>query len=192
MRMTKKNNLICHIMHDMVNEVGIAKTKVYAQEFKWKKREWPIDTNAIPWIDKKGTYHLFVDVNESDGTIRFVEPQKTNLDGEPCDKCHSPIPLDKCSKCGDRITIDARNVRDLVKRKTIDTFWGLDSSHIMLLLIMGIFAIGAMGGLFYVIGQLQSTQAQLAKYLPAPTSQTSSATNAKFIMPFVEDILIVN
>ena len=185
---TKSNRLICHILDSRRHEVGIAKTHTYAQEFTYKKRSWPIDHDSIPWIDKKGHCHLFVDVNEADGIYRFLEPRKLNLDaGQECDKCGSPQPLDICSKCGDKITIDARNVRDLVKRKTIDTFWGLDQSHILIILVMGIIAIAAFGGLFYLLGQNQSLQQQLNKYLPTPEEVKA---NKPPVLKFILEVII--
>lgn len=173
--------LYCHVMHDLVNEIGIAKCKVYSQEFSWRKRMYPIDKDAIAWKDKKGISHLFIDVNESDGTIRFLSPQKLNLlSGEVCKLCNSPVPIDLCGKCGDRISYDARNVRDLLKRKTIDTFWGLDSSHIILLMLMGIVAIAGIGASMYLIGQNTKLQEQLNKYLPTAEEVKASkmVTNA--------------
>lgn len=158
--------MICHVMDNLRNEVGSAKTKVYAQEFQWKKRMWPISKEAVAWKDKKGVSHMFFDVNESDGTIRFLEPIKFNYRG-----------VDKCRKCGDRISIDARNTYDLLKRGTIKAIWGFDSSHITLLIIMGIMALGMLAGVFYLLGENRNLQGQLAKYLPA-----SSATT-KFILP---------
>lgn len=179
--MGKKNQLLIHILDEFRNEVGTGMAKSYSQEFSWKKRTFPIDPTATQWTDKKGVHHLFCDANESDGTIRFLSPMKTNLINEQGDI------IDKCAQCGGKISIDARNVRDLVKRKTIDTFWGLDSSHILLLLVMGIIAIGAFGGLFYLLGQNQNLQTQLNKYLPTAEEikQQRQNTVPKFILGVV-------
>lgn len=197
-----KNTLVCHIMSGNTKEVGTAKTKLYAQEFQWRKRMWAIDADAIPWVDKKGISHLFVDVNESDGIIRFLEPRKLNLSAPfntTCPKCNEPLefpaieaPIDLCGKCGDRITYDARNVRDLLKRKTIDTFWGLDSSHMILLIIMAIVAVGAMGGLFYLLGQNQKLQENLNKYLPSPVVKTDSNGKQIITKMILPEWVIVN
>ena len=82
--MARRNILLCHIMNNMVNEVGIAKTKLYSQQFQWKKRMWPIDKEAVAWIDRKGIHHMFFDVNESDGTIRFLNARKDNIIDDKC------------------------------------------------------------------------------------------------------------
>ena len=179
--MAKNDKLLVHVVDDFLSEVGKpVKTNTWKQDFSYKKRVFPIEQSAIAHTDYMGIKHLFINVNESDGTYRFMEHRKLNL-LEPleleCPDCHSvnQVPLDfigaprnQCDKCGDKISYDARNVRDLVKRKTIDTFWGIDSSHILLLMVMGIIAIGAFGGLFYLLGQNQSLQGQLNKYLPKP------------------------
>ena len=178
-----RNILLCHALDEFNREVGVVKTKTYAQDFQYKKRVFPIDPSAIPWIDKKGIAHFFVNINEADGLIRFLEPRRINLDGEPCKTCGSPVPLDLCTKCNGRITIDAVSVRNMVKRKTIDTFWGLDQSHIMIILIMGMLAIGAFGGAFYLLGQNQNLQQQLNKYLPTPEEvKASKQVTNKFIL----------
>lgn len=165
--MAKKNVLICHIMQDMIYEVGMVKTKLYAQEMQWKKRMWPIDKQSVAWKDKKGNSHMFFDVNESDGIIRFLTPDKLNYKG-----------IDRCAECGNRISIDAKNTYDLLKRKTINAIWGLDQSHIVLLMILGIVALIALAGIFYLIGENKNLQTQLSKYLPPPT--------AKLLLPLME------
>lgn len=160
-----KSGLVCHLLYNMKDEIGTVKAKKYAQEFSYKKRMWPIDKDAVSYTDRKGNEHYFCDINESDGIVRWLDPiQFNHLEFVGENKVQF---LDKCSECGGRITYDARNVRDMLKRKTIDTFWGIDSSHIMLLLVMGIIAIGAFGGLFYLLGQNQNLQQQLNKYLPS-------------------------
>jgi len=164
----RKNILLCHIMDSNMQEVGIAKAKTHSQEFQWRKRMWPIskEENVI-WRDKKGKSHLFVHVNESTGSITFLNGSRAYID--------------KCIQCGGPIGMDARNVYDLLKRKTITAIWGIDSSHIILLMIMGIVAIGAIAGIMYLIGQNTKLQEQLNKYLPAPT--------AKLMMGFAREIV---
>lgn len=182
--MAKRNLLLIHILDEYKNEVGTAQAKTFSQEFSWKKRMFPIDPSAVGFTDKKGIKHLFTDANQSDGTIRWLAPDKTNLRDE-----NGQI-IDKCTSCGGKISYDARNVRDLLKRKTIDTFWGLDSSHILLLLVMGIIAIGAFGGLFYLLGQNQNLQQQLNKYLPTAEEIKASKGNTVPKMILGEIILV--
>lgn len=157
----KRTRLICHIMENEHKEIAIRKAKTFDQEFTWKKRVFPIDYKAI-WTDRKGISHLHVQVNEADGTFRFLYNIKDNIID------------DKCSACGGKISIDAKNVRDLVKRKTINAIWGLDQSHILIIMIAMIACVILAGALFFVLGQLETTQNQLAKYLPAPKQSSTS------------------
>lgn len=145
-----KYKLHCHIMDDDLNEVGKVKVNTSKQEFEYKKRMWALPKNidTATWRDKKGIYHLHVHVNESDGIIRFLEPKKF-------------ITIDICKKCGNRISIDAKNVWDLMKRRTITAIWGIDNTFTLLLILMGIIAVGAIGALFYVIGENQTLQTQI-------------------------------
>ena len=145
-------------MQDMVNEVGTAKTKLYAQEFQWKKRMWPIDKDAVAWRDRKGISHMFFDVNESDGTIRFLYAQKENIID------------DKCIECGGKISIDAKNTWDLLKRRTVDVLFGIDQSHVMLLIICGIVALAAFAGVFYMLGENRKLQSIVDTYTKAPVT----------------------
>jgi len=183
----KRDQLLIHLVDDNLTEVGRpVRSKTWKQEFTYKKRMFPIETDAAKFADYKGVHHLFININESDGTYRMFEYKKVNL-LEPieiqCPSCGASgeIPLDiagvprnMCDFCGDKISYDARNVRDMGKRKTIDTFWGIDSSHILLLLVMGIIAIGAFGGVFYLLGQNTNLQQQLNKYLPSPEEVKNS------------------
>lgn len=161
--MGKSKKLIIHIMENLTNEVGRARAKVYSQEFTWKKRMWAIDSSAIAWVDTKGVSHYFVDVNESDGTIRFLHAQKDNIIDN------------KCTACNGKISIDAKNTWDLLKRKTINTFWGVDSSHIVLLIIMGIVAISAVAGIMYLLGQNTKLTEQYTKLLERQSMPTPPA-----------------
>lgn len=192
--MGNRNTLLVHVLDDNLKEIGKPiRAKTFHQEVSYKKRMWAINhiSDDVKITDFKGITHTFVHANETEGTFHFITPKRMNLldytrtieidiDGE---KKKIPLsnyiakPIDMCAECGDRITIDARNARDMLKRKTIDTFWGIDSSHILLLLIMGIIAIAGFGGIFYLLGQNQNLQTQLNKYLPPPT--------AKMITPFI-------
>lgn len=157
-----RNILLCHVVDNDLREVGTAKARTHHQEFNWNKRTFPIDQKAkdVMWTDKKGIRHLLIAVNESDGTYHFLTPSKQNLIDEQAKA------IDKCGQCGDRISIDAQNVRDLVKRKTINAIWGVDNSYVMLLLIMGIVLVMLVGALMFVVGELNKTNTTLQKYLP--------------------------
>lgn len=169
---SKKQLLFCHIHNRKEQEIAVVRTKIYSQDFTWKKRIYPIDATAI-WYDKKGNGHIHCVANESDGTIRFLFAEQLNLislDGE------KPEHIDKCESCGGRISIDAKNVHDLIKRKTLSTFWGIDQSHILLLLIMGIIMVGAFGGLMYLLGENQKVQKQYTALLEQTIKEQNTVT----------------
>lgn len=174
-----KNTLICHILNDDLTEAGHVKARKYNQEFVWRKRMYPIkDEIGDTFItDIKGRKHLYVNVNESDGTYHWLTPTKLNLVKPSLDGA-----IDKCGECGGSISIDAHNVWDMLKRKTIDTFWGLDNTFTLLLIIMGIVAIGAMGFAFYLFGQNNTLNNQL----------TALRTQIEIIQPSAELIIGAN
>lgn len=203
--MVKNDNLLIHVVDDFLSEVGKPiKSKTWKQDFSYKKRTFPIEQSACQHTDYQGIKHFYININESDGTYRFMEHRKLNL-LEPlvieCPNCgkQDTLPLDiigaprnQCDKCGDKISYDARNVRDLVKRKTIDTFWGIDSSHILLLMVMGIIAIAAFGGVFYLLGQNQNLQQQLNKYLPPPETVKKEGTTTTTIPKLILGEMVYN
>lgn len=176
----KRTLLLCHIMENDHKEIAVKKSRTYAQEFNWKKRIFPIDYKAI-WVDRKGISHLHVQVNEADGTYKFLYQVKDNIQD------------DKCSACGGKISIDAKNVRDLVKRKTISAIWGLDQSHILIIMIAMIACVILAGALFFVLGQLEQTQTQLQKYLPQPKTSTTILPNGQQTSQFIlGEMIFVN
>lgn len=177
--MATKNKLLVHILDDNLNELGVGSTKKGNQEFTWRKRIWPIDATALAYTDKKENEHLFVNINKVDGTYRFISPKLLNQIVQAEDKYEI---VDKCAQCGGRISIDAKNAYDLLKRKTINAIWGIDQSHIVLLIIMGIIAIAGLGGVFYLLGANTKLQEQLNKYLPTPDEIKQQKTNVKLIM----------
>lgn len=197
--MGTKTTMLVHVLDDNLKAVGKPiRAKTSTQEVNWRKRMWAINhiSDDVKITDHKGITHTFVHVNETDGTFHFITPKRQNLfdytrtikvnGTEHTLSEYIAKPIDMCAQCGDRITIDARNARDMLKRKTIDTFWGIDSSHILLLLIMGIVAIAGFGAVFYLLGQVQNLQAQLNKYLPTPEEvKASRGVTNQFIMPFV-------
>jgi hypothetical protein len=169
-----------------LKELGSVKANLSKQEFTWKKRMWPIkdDYKDAIWEDKKGISHLHVNVNEADGTYHFITPAKLNLYGfeKNEDGSYKMSAIDMCAQCGDRISIDAINTRDLMKRKTITSYWGVDSSHVMLLLILGVAVMIAMAIIMYMYGENQKLVATITTLkTPIITSPTESNT-AQFIL----------
>jgi hypothetical protein len=167
------------MQEDSIHEIAVVKTRVYNTEFVWNKRTWPIDPEAIPWVDKKGVNHFFVSVNESDGIIRFMKPMKHNLlNGELCDKCGCPKPLNQCEKCGGKISYDAQSVKSLVNKNTHQKYWGVDNSHIMIILVLGIVLLIMGVAIMYMYGETQKLNAQIVKQV----IDSSNTVTANFLL----------
>ena len=184
---SKSKTLIIHVRSSLHNQVGQVKTKIYKQDFTWKQRLFPIMQDAI-WYDLKGVGHALCDANMSDGTIRFYTPAQMNLidTSVRCDKCNRLAPIDKCAKCGDTISYDASAVFNMHRRKTLTTFWGLDQSHIVLLLILGIIAIGGFAGIMYEIGQNGDKDKQIARQITINTDLQNKLN--EYLPPIQPDI----
>jgi len=161
----KSKKMLVHLMVNANKEVGKPfKVKLSAQEIKKGKRIWSVNKKELV-TDYKGNNHLYLDANKC--TTIGLKKQVT----------------DTCVKCNGELSIDARNVRDLVKRKTIETFWGVDQTHIILLLIMGIAVMGLIGLSFYLYTDNQKLNTKLQVYLPPAPSK--GVTVAKMILPMV-------
>lgn len=169
-----KNKLICHILDDNRKEVGTTKGNTFDAELKWKKRQWNIaeESKKTCFItDKKGITHVYVNVNEADGTLHILTPKQLNL-------YSGTTPIDKCGECGGQISIDAQSHRIVNQKNIIKGFWGIDNSYMLLILLLGIICVILVGALFFVVGELNKTNTVLQKYLqPAPNVVTS-----KFIL----------
>lgn len=174
---TKNKTLICHFMINNEKEVGVKKAKIFDQEVIYAKRLFEIKHNAIV-TDIKGLAHLYFDMNETNGVLSFKKPW-----------------IDKCVKCDSEIKgVDAKNARDLLKRRTISALWSLDNTHTLLLLIMAMVIMVLIGILFYFATQNQNLTGQLAALAPKPTKDTTGGGNGvivkppvtgKFILPMV-------
>lgn len=176
----KHGKLIAHIL-DNKREVGTRKGKTFQDSIKWNKREWAISEQARNQgfiFDRKGVAHLYIDVNLADKIFYFLTPTDLNLYD------HAGKPIDKCGECGGNISIDAQANRILNNKTIYKSFWGMDNSYVLLLLIMGIVAIILGAGLFYMIGENQKTQQILQQYLkPVPNTVTSN-----FLVPYIQVI----
>lgn len=159
----KNKQLLVHVMENNIEVGKPIKTQIWKQQVEWNQRIFPIDHNAFI-IDSKGIHHQYVEANDL-SVLRF------NKDHE-----------DKCKKCGGKMFIDARNARDLVKRKTIEAIWGIDSTHIILLMLLGIAVLGAIAGIFYVINLNTELQSKINS---AIATHDLSPLTAKFLVPFV-------
>lgn len=161
----KAKSITVHLMQSPTkHHAKPFKIKGSAQEVNWKKRIWPVDRTAII-TDHKGIQHLYLDVNNL-VTYRFNLGLKV-------------LP-EQCSKCG-KSAVDARNARDLLKRKTITTFWGVDSMPILLMIIMAIIILGAFAFAFYLYSDNKAKDATIK----ALEKTTGTSVTSKFLLPMV-------
>lgn len=139
-------DLYVHVMQNGVEVTKPIKTKIYAQDVTWNKRLYPI-VPARFYYDHKGIAHQQVDAND-------VSVLTWHKDHE-----------DNCKKCGGKMTIDARQARELGKRGVFHAIWGIDSTHMILLIIFAIGAMAMAGFAFYSYNQdtLHKTQLESAK-----------------------------
>lgn len=137
----KNKKLLVHIMQNGVEVTKPLRRKIYDQQVIWRKRVFPIDIKQA-LVDSKGLHHLYVSANDM-ATLSFRKDHEDN-----------------CRKCGGKMFIDAKNARDLVKRNTIQAIWGIDSTHMILLLVFAIAAMAMAGFAFYSYNQdtLHNTQ----------------------------------
>lgn len=148
---SKSKRLTCHfVLNNGKEAMKPKRVSIYAQEVTHKKRTWPIEQSRI-FTDYRGEAHIYLDVNDS-AVLSF-------------NKDHA----DKCKKCSGKMTIDARNGRDLVKRKTISALWGIDTMPMMLLIVLGIVLLAVVVFTIYLYGDNQTKDALLQHYLKAPS-----------------------
>jgi len=123
----------------MQNGVEVSKpikSKIYEQSITWKKRQYPIVPDRF-YYDHKGIAHQQVDANDV-SVLTYHKDHENN-----------------CKKCGGKMTIDARQARMLGRSGVFHAIWGIDSTHMILLIV---FAIGAMGmAIFGVYSYNQDT-----------------------------------
>lgn len=136
-----KKKLLVHVMQGNIEVTKPIKTAIYSQQVEWNRRIFPISHQDFI-TDHKGEKHLYVEANNL-STKRFGQS------------------IDKCKDCGKKMSIDARNARDLLKRKTIEAIWGIDSTHIILLMVMGIALLAAIGFAMYVFNSNQALQGKI-------------------------------
>jgi hypothetical protein len=67
---------------------------------------------------------------------------------------------DKCKKCGGKMTVDTTQTRTLGRKGIFNAIWGLDSTHLILMIIIIFGAMGAGGAFVYYFNQdtLHKTQ----------------------------------
>lgn len=138
----KKKKLLVHVLQNGVEVSKPIKKKIYDQYVTWEKRQYPIVPSRFVY-DFKGIAHQYVESND-------VAVLTFNKDHE-----------DKCKKCGGRMTIDARQARELGKSRVFHAIWGIDSTHMILLIVIAVGAMAMAGFGVYYYGQDSTHNAQL-------------------------------
>jgi hypothetical protein len=138
----KSKELLVHVMQDHIEVTKPIKTKIYAQDVEWNKRKWHIYPPRFVY-DHKGIAHQYVDVNDV-AVLSF-------------NKDHT----DSCKKCGKRMTVDAKQARELGKKGVFHAIWGIDSTHMILLIMFAIGAMVAVGAFFWAFTNDTKHTAQL-------------------------------
>lgn len=118
----KSKNLLVHVMQKGIEIDKPVKAKIYEQSVQWRLRQYPIVPARFIY-DYNGIAHQYVEVND----VSVLTWQKDHEDN--------------CKKCGGKMTVDARESRALGRRGIFHAIWGLDNTHMILLIV---FAIGAM------------------------------------------------
>lgn len=143
--------LFVHIMQNGVEVAKPIKAKIYEQYVTWNKRQYPIIPSRF-YYDYKGVAHQQVDSND----VSVLTYKKDHEDN--------------CRKCGGKMTIDARQARMLGRNGVFHAIWGIDSTHMILLIIFAIGAMGMAGFAFYSYNQdtlhktqLDSAQKEIAR-----------------------------
>ena len=134
--------LFVHIMQDGIEVDKPIKTKIYNQSVEWQRRQWPIVSKRFV-TDYKGNKHQYVDVND----VSVLTWQKDHEDN--------------CKKCGGKMTVDARESRALGRRGVFHAIWGLDNTHIIMMVVLLIGAISMAGGFMWAYNDNTKHQAQL-------------------------------
>lgn len=161
----KSKKLLVHVMQNGVEVGKPVKTKIFEQDVSWNKRKYPIVPSRF-YYDFKGVAHQQVDAND----VSVLTYKKDHEDN--------------CRKCGGRMTVDARQARELGKRGVFHAIWGIDSTHMVLLLIFAIGAVAMAGFAFYSYNQdtlhktqLEGAQKEIARLNaiinPVPVSNTN-------------------
>jgi len=141
----KSKNLLVHVMQNGIEVDKPVKAKIYEQSVTWNKRQWYIYPPRFIY-DHKGLAHQYVDVND----VSVLTWQKDHAD--------------ICKTCSKKMTIDSRQSRELGKRGVFQAIWGIDSTHMILLIIFAIGAVAMAGGFFWSYNQdtLHKTQLESA------------------------------
>jgi hypothetical protein len=138
----KSKQLLVHVMQDGLEVDKPVKTKIYEQSVTWNKRQWPIIPSRF-YYDYNGLAHMQVDVNDS-AVLTFRKDHE-----------------DKCKKCGGKMTIDTTQTRTLGRKGIFNAIWGLDSTHLILMIVIIIGAMVMSSAFVYFFNQDTLHKSQL-------------------------------
>jgi hypothetical protein len=151
--------LFVHVMQDGIEVAKPIKAKIYDQHIVWNKRQYPIIPDRF-YYDHKGIAHQQVASND----VSVLTYKKDHEDN--------------CKKCGGKMTIDARQARMLGRSGVFHAIWGIDSSHMILIIIFAIGAMAMTAFAFYSYNQdtLHKTQLESANKEIARLNQIINPT----------------
>jgi hypothetical protein len=138
----KSKDLLVHVMQKGIEVDKPIKTKIYNQSVEWNRRQWPIISSRFV-TDYNGVNHQYVDVND----VSVLTWQKDHEDN--------------CKKCGGKMTVDSRESRALGRRGVFQAIWGLDNTHIILMIVLLIGAMGMAGAFMWAFNDNTKHQAEL-------------------------------
>jgi len=130
----KSKDLLVHIMQKGIEVDKPIKTKIYNQSVEWNRRQWAIVPERFV-TDYNGLNHQYVDVND----VAVLTWKKDHED--------------KCKKCGGKMTVDAKESRALGRRGVFQAIWGLDNTHMILMIVIMIGAMAMAGGFFWAYSE---------------------------------------
>lgn len=140
----KHKTLLVHIIQDGVEVSKPVKTQIWKQDVEWRRRKYPISPSDFIF-DHKGIAHQYVNANNT-SALRFQLPKDL-----------------RCKNCGGELRhpTDSRNIREMTKRGVIQAIWGIDSTHLLLLMISLCAVMGAIGFAVYEVDQKDQLQAKV-------------------------------
>jgi hypothetical protein len=149
---TKSKTLYVHLVANKNQEIAIVKKKTFDQDFDYDKRTYIIKPNMFI-TDKDGVEHFYCDINDTYGGLSFYKDH-----------------IDNCNKCGKTLSKDSQTSYVLTRKRNAMGIWGVDSQHTILLLVSMVVALILGVGLFYVIGDDNTTHKTLESFLPKSPS----------------------
>ena len=170
----KGKRLLVHVLQDGVEVSKPVKTQIWKQDIEWRRRKYPISPSDFIY-DFQGVAHQYVNANNT-SSLRFQLPKDL-----------------KCRQCGGELRhpTDSRNIREMTKRGVIQAIWGIDSTHLILLLVCMMGTVAAIGFAIYENDQKDQLQSKIDSALasgnlkalvpsaPNSTTQSQSTTVVK-------------